>query len=341
MENKRYTLKQGTNGYDLARADAPPPAPAQGEVLVRVHAVSINRRDVSVRDLSYPVNGADNFTPLSDAAGEIVAIGAGVEGWRVGDRVASTFCQNWAGGRLTLPAAVSALGGGGPGVFAQYVVLSADGITRIPEGWSWEEAASLPCAGVTAWRALMTLGKLEKDDWVLIIGTGGVALFALQIAVAAGAKAIVLSSSDAKIEAVKAMGAHSGVNYANTPDWADTVRGITGGAGVNHVVELGGSGTLGKSVASLGLDGHLALIGALDGFGGDIPAMPMIFAALRVSAIMVGSRADQEALIAFMEDKALRPVIDRVFPFEQAEDAYARTASGAFGKVIVTLNGAA
>ncbi|WP_285017460.1 alpha/beta fold hydrolase [Novosphingobium sp. fls2-241-R2A-195] len=341
MANKRYTLKQGDTGYDLVRADAQVPSPAHGEVVVRVHAVSINRRDVSIRDLSYPVNGADNFTPLSDAAGEIVALGAGVERWQVGDRVASTFCQNWADGRLTLPAAVSSLGGGGPGVFADYVVLSASGITRIPEGWSWEEAAALPCAGVTAWRALMTLGKLEKDDWVLIIGTGGVALFALQIAVAAGAKAIVLSSSDEKIETVKAMGAHSGVNYVTTPEWADAVRAITGGAGVNQVVELGGSGTIGKSIASLGLDGHLALIGALDGFGGDIPAMPMIFAALRVSAVLVGSRADQEALVAFMEDNSLRPVIDRVFPFEEAEAAYTRTASGAFGKVIVSLNDAA
>lgn len=337
MTNRRYTLKQDKNGYGLLRADTQIPDPAQGEVVVRVHAVSINRRDVSIRDLSYPVNGADNFVPLSDAAGEIVALGAGVEDWKVGDRVASTFCQNWAGGRLTLPAAVSALGGGGPGVLADHVVLSASGITRIPEEWSWEEAASLPCSGVTAWRALMTLGQLQADDWVLIIGTGGVALYALQIAVAAGARAIVLSSSDDKIAKVKAMGAHSGVNYVTTPEWADAVRAITGGAGVNHVVELGGSGTLAKSIASLGLDGHLALIGALDGFGGEIPALPMIFAALRVSAVMVGSRADQEALVAFMQDKGLRPVIDSVFAFDEAEAAYARTARGAFGKVIVSL----
>lgn len=341
MTNRRYTLKQAENGYDLVRSDTQIPSPAQGEVVVRVHAVSINRRDVSIRDLSYPVNGADNFTPLSDAAGEIVAVGAGVEGWQIGDRVASTFCQNWDGGRLTLPAAVSSLGGGGPGVFTDHVVLAAGGITRIPEGWSWEEAATLPCAGVTAWRALMTLGQLQQDDWVLIIGTGGVALYALQIAVAAGAKAIVLSSSDEKIETVKAMGAHSGVNYASTPEWANAVRAITGGAGVNHVVELGGSGTLSKSIASLGLDGHLAMIGALDGFGGDIPAMPMIFAALRVSAVLVGSRADQQALVAFMEEKGLRPILDRVYAFDEAEDAYARTASGAFGKIVVSMTGAA
>ena len=337
MTNRRYTLKRGETGYDLARSDTAIPVPAQGEVVVRVGAVSINRRDLGIRDFSYPVNGADNFTPLSDAAGEIVSVGAGVDQWHVSDRVASTFCQNWSGGRLTLPAVMSALGSGGPGVFADHVVLSAQGVTRIPDDWTWQEAASIPCAGVTAWRALMTLGNLQADDWVLVIGTGGVALFAVQIAVAAGAKVIVLSSSDDKIEAVKAMGAHAGVNYRTTPEWSEAVRAITGGMGVNHVVELGGSGTLQKSIASLGLDGHLAMIGALDGFGGEIPGMPMIFSALRVSAVMVGSRADQEALIAFMQSKGLRPIIDSVFAFDDADAAYARTEAGAFGKVIVSL----
>ncbi|HWU03134.1 MAG TPA: alpha/beta fold hydrolase [Novosphingobium sp.] len=341
MDNRCYTLVQGAAGYDLVRADTAIPQPGQGEVLVRVHAVSVNRRDQSIRDLSYPVNGANHFTPLSDAAGEVVAVGAGVTAWQEGDRVVSTFCQNWAGGRLTLPAALSSLGGGGPGVFADHVVLSAEGITRIPDGWSWEQAATLPCAGVTAWRALMTLGQMQPDDWVLIIGTGGVALFALQIAVAAGARAIVLSSSNAKIEQVKAMGAVAGVNYVETPDWAEAVRAITGGMGVNQVVELGGSGTLAKSIASLGLDGHMAMIGALDGFGGDIPALPMIFAALRVSAVMVGSRADQEALIAFLNEKGVRPVIDSVYAFDDAEQAYARTNAGAFGKVVISMGASA
>jgi NADPH:quinone reductase-like Zn-dependent oxidoreductase/pimeloyl-ACP methyl ester carboxylesterase len=337
MENRRYTLVKATSGYDLVRADAAIPQPAMGEVVVRVHAVSLNRRDLGIRDLSYPVNGADHFVPLSDAAGEIVAVGDGVDNWQVGDRVASCFFQNWAGGRLTLPAVLSSLGAGGPGVFAGYVALPADGIVRLPDGWDWTEGATLGCAGVTAWRALMTLGKLQKDDWVLIIGTGGVALFALQIAVAAGARAIVLSSSDDKIAQVKAMGAIAGVNYAENPDWVEAVRAITGGAGVNHVVELGGSGTLSKSIASLGLDGHLAMIGALDGFGGDIPALPMIFAALRVSAVMVGSRADHQDLTAFMAQKGLRPVIDSVFATDQVEQAYHRAGQGAFGKVVIKL----
>lgn len=337
MENRRYTLVKGTSGYDLVRADTSIPQPAAGEVVIRVHAVSLNRRDLGIRDLSYPVNGADHFVPLSDAAGEIVAVGAGVDKWQVGDRVASSFFQNWTDGRLTLPAVLSSLGAGGPGVFADHVALAAGGIVRLPDGWDWTEGATLGCAGVTAWRALMTLGRLQKDDWVLIIGTGGVALFALQIAVAAGARVIVLSSSEAKIAQVKAMGAVAGVNYAENPEWVEAVRAITGGAGVNHVVELGGSGTLSKSIATLGLDGHLAMIGALDGFGGDIPALPMIFAALRVSAVMVGSRADHEALSAFMAEKGLRPVIDSIFPLEEVEQAYQRTAQGAFGKVVIKM----
>ena len=340
MNNRRYELVKGANGYALARADGAIPTPGAGEVLVRIRAVSLNRRDLGVRDLSYPVNGADHFTPLSDGAGDVVAVGEGVTTWRVGDRVVSTFFQEFASGRPTLPAVMSALGAGGPGVFAEHVILAASGLTRIPDGWSYEQAACLPCAGVTAWSALQTLGRLQAGDHVLVIGTGGVALFAVQIAAAAGAKPIVLSSSADKIARAKALGAVAAINYREHPEWADEVRKLTGGAGVQHVIELGGTGTLQKSIAALGLGGHLALIGALDGFGGEINAMPLIFAALRVSAVMVGSRAEQEALAQFMVAHGLKPVIDRVFDFEAAEAAYAHAATGAFGKVVVSLPGA-
>lgn len=336
-DNRRYILKRAAQGYDLQRQDAATPEPGPGEVLVRVHAVSLNRRDLGVRDLSYPVNGADGFVPLSDAAGEVVSVGSGVTRWRPGDRVASTFFQNHPGGRLTLPAVMSSLGAGGPGVFAQRIVLQQDGLVALPENWSYAEGACLPCAGVTAWAALKTLGQLQAGDHVLILGTGGVALFALQIAAAAGARPIVLSSSDDKLARAKALGAVAGINYRDTPDWPDAVRKLTSGAGVQHVIELGGTGTLAKSVASLGLNGHLALIGALDGFGGSIDAIPLIFAALRISAVMVGSRADHEALSEFMTRHQLKPVIDSVHGFDDAEAAYRRAASGAFGKVVVTL----
>jgi NADPH:quinone reductase-like Zn-dependent oxidoreductase/pimeloyl-ACP methyl ester carboxylesterase len=335
--DRRYELVKGATGYALARTDTATPVPGAGEVLVRVRAASLNRRDLGVRDLSYPVNGADHFTPLSDAAGDVVAVGEGVTGWRAGDRVMSTFFQNHPGGRMTLPAVMSSLGGGGPGVFADHVILQETGLVAIPDGWTYEQAACLPCAGVTAWSALKTLGQLQAGDHVLVIGTGGVALFALQIAAAAGARPIILSSSDDKIERARALGAVAGINYRVHPEWSEPVRKLTGGAGVQHVIELGGVGTLQKSVAALGLGGHLALIGALDGFGGEMSVLPLIFSGLRVSAVMVGSRDEHRALVDFMVAKKLVPVIDRVFGFDEAEAAYRHAGSGAFGKVVVSL----
>jgi NADPH:quinone reductase-like Zn-dependent oxidoreductase/pimeloyl-ACP methyl ester carboxylesterase len=338
MDNRRYHLVRSAAGYDLTRADCDIPEPGAGEVLVRVRAVSVNRRDLGVRDLSYPVNGADHFTPLSDAAGEVVAVGEGVTRWKAGDRVASAFLQNQPEGRLALPGVLSSLGAGGPGVFADNVILADSGLVAIPDGWTFEEAACLPCAGVTAWSALHSLGNVQPGDSVAVIGTGGVALFAIQLAAAMGAKPIVLSSSEEKIARARALGAVDAINYRECPEWADELRKRTSGAGVNHVIELGGAGTLQRSVAALGLNGHLALIGALDGFGGTIDAMPLIFSALRVSAVLVGTRKDHEDLSRFMAEKGLKPVIDSTYSFDQAEEAYARANEGAFGKVVITLD---
>ncbi|KPF90863.1 hypothetical protein IP81_13935 [Novosphingobium sp. AAP83] len=334
MTDRRFELVRTDAGFDLEMVTAPVPEPGPGEVLVRVHAASLNRRDLSIRDFSYPATG-DRFVPLSDAAGEVVAVGEGVTRWRAGDRVMSAFFQAWAGGRLTLPGAFSALGAGAAGVLADHVVLAEAGLIALPDGWSFAEGACLPCAGVTAWNALMTLGGLQEDDTVLVLGTGGVALFAVQIAAAAGARPIILSSSEEKIAAAKRLGAVHGINYCEVPDWASAVRDYTSGAGVNHVVELGGDGTLEQSVNSLGLNGHLAVIGALAGFGGQIPALPMIFSALKASAVMVGSQADHTALAAFMVEKRIRPVIDSEFGLDRVNDAYARAAQGAFGKVVI------
>jgi NADPH:quinone reductase-like Zn-dependent oxidoreductase/pimeloyl-ACP methyl ester carboxylesterase len=337
MENRRYQLVRSATGYDLVRADGDIPQPGAGEVLVRVRAVSLNRRDLGVRDLSYPVNGADHFVPLSDAAGEVAAVGEGVTRWKVGDRVASAFFQNQASGRLTLPGVLSSLGAGGPGVFADNIILAEGGLVAIPDGWSFEEAACLTCAGVTAWSALSKLGKVQSGDTVVIIGTGGVGLFAIQLAAAMGARPIVLSSSDDKIARARALGAVDAINYRRCPEWSDELRKRTHGAGVDHVIELGGAGTLQRSVASLGLNGHLALIGGLDGFGGTIDTLPLIFSALRVSAVMVGKRQDHEDLARFMDAKGLRPVIDSTFAFDEADAAYARANEGAFGKVVIRV----
>ncbi|MDO9487391.1 MAG: NAD(P)-dependent alcohol dehydrogenase [Sphingomonadaceae bacterium] len=312
------------------------PHPGPGQVLVKVHAVALNRRDAAIRDLSYPVGDVDRFVPGSDAAGEIIGLGEAVSGWKIGDRVASTFFQEWHSGGITLPALRSSLGAGGQGVFADHILLAEHGIVRAPSGWSYAEAACLPCAGVTAWSALMTLGGLQQGDWVLIVGTGGVALFALQIAVAAGARVAILSSSDEKLARAKALGAQVGINYRTTPEWSEVVRDATGG-GVQHALELGGAGTLQRTIDSLALGGHVALIGALAGFGGALPTAVMTMKGLRASAVLVGSRASQIALTDFMVDRGIRPVIDSCYGFEQAEEAYRRVSAGAFGKVVVSF----
>jgi len=336
MKNRIYHYVRSETGYDLEHKESTAPEPGPGEVLVKIKAVSLNKRDASIRDLSYPATG-DEFIPLSDGAGDIIAIGEGVEQWQVGDKVMSAFFQNWFDGRATLPAVMSALGAGGPGVLGKYVLLSENGVIAMPEGWSYEDAACLPCSATTAWSGLMTLGQLQKDDTVVIIGTGGVAMFAIQIAAAAGAKPFVLSSSDEKLEKVKALGAVEGINYRETPKWSEKVRNLTNGAGVNHVMELGGAGTMEQSVASLGLNGHLAIIGALDGFGGEIQVTPLIFSAAKASAVMVGSQADHRAVVDFMDTHKIRPVIDSVYAFEDADKAFARMDEGAFGKIVIRV----
>lgn len=335
MTDRRYSLVRAGQGFDLRESIVPVPTPGPGEVLVKVHAVALNRRDLMIRQGWYPVGEADDFSPLSDAAGEIAAVGEGVSGLKVGDRVASTFFQAWPGGRADLTALMSSLGAGGRGVLAQHVALSAEGVTLMPDALDFEAAATLPCSGVTAWAALMTHGGLKAGDWVLTLGTGGVSLYALQIAVAAGAKVAIVSSSDEKLAMAKAMGASVGINYETTPDWEKAVLEATGG--VQHAVELGGAGTLAKSLACLAPGGHLALIGALAGFGGEIPAAGLTMAAQRVTALAVGSRADQLALSAFVAEHGINPRIDSVFALEDIEKAFARANAGAFGKVVVRL----
>jgi NADPH:quinone reductase-like Zn-dependent oxidoreductase/pimeloyl-ACP methyl ester carboxylesterase len=333
MTDRRFSLVRASQGFELAESIVPVPTPGPGEVLVRVRAAALNRRDVMIRQGWYPVGEADGFTPLSDAAGEIAAVGEGVDDLKVGDRVASTFFQAWAGGRPDLGALMSSLGAGGRGVLAEHVVLSAKGVTLIPDSLDFESAATLTCSGVTAWAALMTHGGLEAGDWVLTLGTGGVSLYALQIAVAAGAKVAIISSSDKKLAIAKTLGASVGVNYETTPDWEKAILEATGG--VQHAIELGGAGTLAKSQACLAPGGHLALIGALDGFGGDISAAGLTMGAQRVSALAVGSRADQLALSAFVAQHGIKPVIDSVFGLNDIEAAYARAGEGGFGKVVV------
>lgn len=338
-QQRRAILTRRSEGdYRLTLEQAPVPEPAEHEVLVRVRAASLNRRDVYVLKGQYRMPPRPSLVPLSDGAGEVVSVGAGVTRFRGGERVAAIFFQRWLEGRPDAETPSSALGGQLDGMLSQYVCLPADGLVHVPQGYSFEEASTLPCAAVTAWNALFTRGRMQPDDNVLILGTGGVSVFGAQFAVAAGGHPIVTSSSDEKLAHAKRLGAAATVNYVKTPEWSGAVRAATGGIGAHQVLEVGGVGTLAQSIASLAPGGHIALIGGLSGFGGDIPAMALLHANATASGIYVGSRADFEAMNAFIERHRIRPVIDRVYALEETNAAYQRIEAGQhFGKVVITL----
>jgi len=336
---KQYQLqKTGDAPLELKLVDVPVRQPGEHEVLIRVHATSLNRRDIYVKAAKYPGKMKPDLVPLSDGAGEIVAVGPKATRFRNGDRVASIFFPLWLDGRAK-PEYMGSLGGGGiDGMLSQYVTIGEQSLVAIPKHLSYEEAATLPCAGVTAWNALVTRGHTQPGDFVLLQGTGGVAILGLQLSLALGAKPIITSSSDDKLARAKQLGAVAGINYRTQPDWEKGVREATGGAGVQQVLEVGGKQTLPHALASLGFGGHIALIGGLSEFGGDISAYSLMGPNATASGIYVGSRADFEALNAFLEKHKLKPVIDKVFDFEDAPAAYDYMDSGAlFGKVVIRL----
>ena len=325
-------------GYRLVLTEAPVRAPGPHEVLIRVHAVSLNRRDVFVMKGQYPMAPRDSLVPLSDGAGEIVATGQGVTRVHVGDRVASIFFQHWLRGRPPADVASSALGGDLDGMLSQYVTLSDEGVVRLPNHLNYEEGAALPCAAVTAWNGLVTRGHMQAGDYVLLEGTGGVSTFGLQFAVSMGAKPIITSSSAAKLQRAKELGAFGTINYKTTPDWDKSVLSLTGNLGVQEVLEVGGKDSLPHALASLAPGGHVALIGGLGGFGGDVPAVGLMTRNLSVSGIYVGSRENFEAMNAFIAQKHLEPVVDQVFEFKDAQAAYDLMESDRFlGKIVIRL----
>lgn len=336
---RRGTLIRQPDGtYRLTIEQAAIRDPGDREVLVRVRAASINRRDVYVLKGQYPMPPRPQLVPLSDGAGEVVSVGAGVTRFKPGDRVAAIFFQRWLDGRPDAETAPSALGGQLDGMLSEYVCLCEEGLVAIPDGYSYEEAATLPCAGVTAWNGLVTRGRMQPGDNVLLLGTGGVSIFGLQIAAAAGANPIVTSSSDEKLAHARKLGAAATVNYVATPAWSDAVRAATGGVGAHQVLEVGGTGTLAQSIASLAPGGHVALIGGLSGFGGNIPAGALMHSNATASGIYVGSRANFEALRAFIARHGIRPVIDCVYELGDADAAYQRVDAGRhFGKVVIKL----
>jgi NADPH:quinone reductase-like Zn-dependent oxidoreductase len=334
---RRYELQPADQGYRLALRDVARPAPADSEVLVRMRAVSLNHRDLYVLQ---GLGGRDTsgLVPVSDGAGEVVALGAGVTRFRIGDRVATTFFERWTGGPPTPAAVTTARGGDKPGVLSELISTHEDGLVKIPDHLSFEEAATLPCAAVTAWNGLFKHGHLQAGQFVLLEGTGGVSIFGLQFAAAAGAKPVITSSSDAKLERAKSIGAASTINYRTHAEWDKEVRKATGGAGVAHVLEIGGKDTLPKALGALGLGGHVALIGGLTGFGGTMDTSALTGRMGSMTSIYVGSREDFEAMNAFIAQHKLKPVIDRVFAFEEAAAAFEYLKSGShFGKVVIRL----
>jgi len=325
-------------GIDNLRiVERPEPQPGPGQVVVAVRAVSLNYRDLLVTRGAYNPRMPLPRIPCSDGAGEVTAIGPGVSRVKAGDRVAGTFFQKWVAGELTEMAARSSLGGDIDGMLAERVLLSEDGVVPYPQHLSFDEAATLPCAALTAWNALIG-GALKAGDSVLLQGTGGVSIFALQFAKLMGAKALITSSSDDKLARAKALGADAGTNYRANSDWEKWCRSETGSAGVDHVVEVGGAGTLERSLKAVRTAGHVALIGVLSGAGGTINPLPILMRSICMRGIFVGSRVMFETMNRAIAQNRLRPVIDRTFAFDLFPDALRHMERGAhFGKIVVRI----
>jgi NADPH:quinone reductase-like Zn-dependent oxidoreductase len=323
---------------NLECIELPDPRPGPGQAVVRVRACSLNYRDLVVSKGGYGRAVKPPLIPLSDGAGEVIAVGEGVTRVKVGDRVAGAFMQGWLDGPPDDAKAATALGGSIDGMLAGQVCLNADGLVRFPGHLSFEEAAALPCAAVTAWHSLFDSGDLMPGETVLVQGSGGVSIFALQFAKQAGARVIATTSGrDGKAERLRALGADAVVNYRDTPEWDRPVREFTGGVGVDHVIEVGGAGTLPLSMKSVRRGGHIALIGVLAG-GGEIDPRFIFLKQLRIQGIYVGSRTMFEAMNRAIEVSGMRPVVDRVFGFEEVKEAMNYLESGAhFGKVCIRV----
>ncbi len=333
---KVYEIQSKFGLDSLTLTERPEPSPGFGQVLIKLRAASLNYRDMMVVKGLYNPNLPLPLIPMSDGVGEVVAVGEGVTRVKTGDRVAGIFMQKWLSGELAEAEAQSALGGAIDGLLAEYAVLHEDGVVHLPEHLTDEQAATLPCAAVTAWNALIASGSVKAGDTVLIQGTGGVSLFALQFAQLVGARVIATSSSNEKLERVRQMGASDGINYKQTPDWGKKVRELTTGVGVDHVVEVGGAGTLNQSLRAVRYGGQISLIGVLTGGVGEIGTASILMKNVRVQGIYVGSREMFEAMNRAIALHQLQPIVDRVFPFKEALLALRYMESGAhFGKICI------
>lgn len=330
---------KGEYGIDkLQMVELPPPQAGAGQVVVAMRAASLNFRDlVTVRGVP-GATAPKSLVPCSDGAGVVEAAGSGVKGLAVGDRVAPLFFQSWTDGPVTAQARSLALGGSLDGVLQERIALRAEGVIRLPDTLGFDEAATLPCAGLTAWRAVAVEAPVGPGDTVLVQGTGGVSIFALQFAKARGAKVIVTSSSDAKLERARTLGADHGINYTNDPNWSAQVRKLTDDRGVDVVVEVGGENTLNQAMQCTRVGGSIVVIGVLSGFSSAI-SLPMLFSNnLRLIGISVGSRAQFADMLSHIERWKLKPVIDRTFAFDQVPQALTTMQSGKFfGKLCIRI----
>jgi NADPH:quinone reductase-like Zn-dependent oxidoreductase len=311
-----------------------PEAPGEGEIRVRLHASSLNYHDYRV------VSGANpkhiGRIPMADGAGVVEAVGAGITEFAVGDDVVSTFFPTWLDGPPKIGDFSTVPGDGVDGYACEAVVRPAAWFTHAPRRFSHAQAATLTTAGLTAWRALVADGKLKGGDSVLVLGTGGVAIFALQFAKRMGAVVIVTSSSDEKLEQARALGADHTINYKTTPEWGEAVRRWTGGRGVDHVMELGGPGTLVQSILAVRVGGHISLIGTITGFGGEVPTGTLMIKQARLQGLIVGSRCQQQEMVRGIDAMGIKPVIDHSFALEQLAEAFSYEQSGRhFGKICV------
>lgn len=309
-----------------------PGQPGPGEIRVRVHGSSLNFHDYIVATGGIPT--ADGRIPMSDGAGVVEAVGEGVTDFVAGDHVVSLFFPQWQTGPANVSDFASTPGDGVDGYAREIVVRPATWFTRSPHGYTHVEAATLTTAGLTAWRALVVDGGLKPGDTVLALGTGGVSIFALQIAKLSGATVIITSSSDDKLVRARALGADHTINYKTTPEWGKRVLELTGGRGVDHVIEVGGPGTLPQSLTALARGGHIALIGVLTGFAGNVPTAVLMAKHARLQGLIVGSRSQQQDFVRAIDATGLKPVIDRTFPLDQIADAFKlEGAGGHFGKI--------
>lgn len=336
---KVYEVKDSFGFENLVQVERPDPKPGPGQVVVKVRSVSINYRDILMVQGVYNPRQPLPLIPFSDGAGEIVDVGKGVTRVAVGDRVAGCFFQGWMSGKPT-PEKVGATTLGSPldGMLAELVVLNQEGVVALPDHLDFDEGATLPCAGLTAWSCLFRHGQLAAGEQVLTLGTGGVSIFALQFAKMAGANVIITSSSDAKLDRAKELGASTGINYGENEKWSKEVRKATGGQGVDHVIEVGGVGTLEQSIRSCRLGAHISLVGVLAGPQAPLNLTLVLMQDIRIQGVFVGPRESFEAMNRALSQHKMKPVVDKVFPFEEARQALEHVFAGKhFGKVCIRV----